>query len=726
MNPLEVSFGELNKTGGVSVILPCFNEALNVKHMFDKIRSTFEGLGLNFESIFVDDFSSDGTGDEVRALGDPRALLINHSENRGIFEAWRSGVAQARFPLVCLIDADGQNPPEEIKGLYECLATTGVSFVQGRRSSIGRIKDNRFLYSKVLNKLLQLLFGDSEEDIKSGFIFAEKKMLEEVLNSMPPGLKMPHTFIKLQARCMGLTIKTKETLFRSRHLGQSFISAFPIGLVLSSLADIVKYRVYYGKSSKLTDLERFLATSPPPIEPRPRSFRETVLLKIFFVSFPIHKWKVRKRVEQIYEALRRSQYWTAHQLEEYQNFKLRKLIAHAYHNTIYYKKMFDSLGVRPFDVKTVDDLDRIKVLDKSDVNKFLYFDLFSATHNKKEMYKISTSGSTGTPFSIYVDVEQLELRMATTMRAWENAGWCFGDKQLRLWHQTIGMSTIEIIKEKIDAFLNNRVFIPAFEITEKNIQGIIEKIERVNPVLIDGYAECLVLISRYAGRKLNLPHLKAVISSAQMLTEESRKEVEQTFGAKVVDKYGAREFSGIAYESLDGSGYPIMAESYVVRKVKFSDELSRILITDLNNYSVPIINYQIGDLVSDAVQVTFQAKVPEIELGAELKHFPRLGRIEGRIQSVVHLPNGRLLPSAFFMHFMKDYEDFVRIFQFVQAKNKTLRLDVVPAPGWRDEIKESLRDELNKHIQMDDFVIRVVDDIPLIRTGKRLAVKVEQ
>jgi phenylacetate-CoA ligase len=325
--------------------------------------------------------------------------------------------------------------------------------------------------------------------------------------------------------------------------------------------------------------------------------------------------------------------------------------------------------------------------------------------------------------------------MATTMRAWENAGWRFGEKQLRLWHQTIGMSPVEIIKEKIDAFLNNRVFIPAFEITEKNIESIIAKIEETNPVLIDGYAECLALISKYARRPLNLTRLRAVISSAQMLTAETRKDIHDIFGAPVIDKYGAREFSGMAYESIDGTGSPIMAESYIIGEAPFSDTLSKIIVTDLNNFSVPIINYQIGDLMArDTIQASTQTNGVKVsddifskqpQARAELKYFPRIGRIEGRAQSVVRLPNGKLLPSAFFMHFMKDYEDFVRVFQFVQEKGGRLRLDVVPATGWHADVEKNLISELNKHIQMGDFAINHVDEIPLVRTGKRLAVRVE-
>lgn len=706
---------------GISVVLPCLNEEENVHYIYNKIVEVLESSLIDFEIIFVNDYSIDSTSNAVRSIKDSRVRLFEHVENLGIFEAWKTGVSKAKYKFCCVMDADGQNPPEEIVNLHLKIYESGVSLVQGKRSSIGRIKDSRYIYSKGLNFLLKLIFDDEDDDIKSGFIISDTSVLINILKAMPSNLHSPHTFIKLQAKAMGISYGTLETLFKSRHLGKSFISNFPIKIVLNAFLDIIKYKIYYRKYVFLTDVERFLVDNKPEIMAPKFSIGEKILQFIYFQSFPLHKWMVTNRVQQIYNALREAQYWNDSQIDNYQTFKLKKLVSHAYHSTTYYKKLFDSIGLKPFDIKTVNDLRKIPALTKSIVNSNLHFNLIDKDHNKKRMYKITTSGSTGTPFTVYVDVEQLEIRMATTMRAWENAGWRFGDRQLRLWHQTIGMSFIEIIKEKLDAFLNNRSFIPAFEINENNIDEIISRIEKVNPVIVDGYAECLSLIARYARRKLVLPKLKSVISSAQMLTDDTRASIEYTFGVKVIDKYGAREFSGIAYEARDSSGYPIMSESYVVTTSPFQENYEIIQITDLNNTCVPIINYQLGDLV-DRSQINLTTSNNSLN---ELKYFPRIGKIEGRSQSVVKLLNGKLLPSAFFMHFMKDYEEYVKIFQFVQSKDGKLRLDIVPAVGWYESIDTQLTRDLNHHIDMPDFKICIVESIPLIRTGKRLAVKVE-
>src|SRR5207249_8973126 len=93
----------------------------------------------------------------------------------------------------------------------------------------------------------------------------------------------------------------------------------------------------------------------------------------------------------------------------------------------------------------------------------------------------------------------------------------------------------------------------------------------------------------------------AIISSAQTLPPETRALIEAQFGCKVFDKYGAREFSGMAHQCDAHRGYHVNAESYIVEVVRdgrpaAEGEVGMVLVTDLNNRCVPMIRYQLGDL----------------------------------------------------------------------------------------------------------------------------------
>jgi phenylacetate-CoA ligase len=308
---------------------------------------------------------------------------------------------------------------------------------------------------------------------------------------------------------------------------------------------------------------------------------------------PLHAWLISKNVKQYYYELSKTQWLPREKILELQLKKLKLLLEHAYLNVPYYREVFASLNLTPSDIRSLDDLQMLPLLSKDIISKNLYFEMLSRNHDKKAMLKIVTSGSTGTPFTCYADKFQLEMRWAATLRSMEWTGYVFGDKCVRLWHQTIGMSPIQVFREKFDAILSRRKFIPAFSISNTKIHAYMKKIEKYKPVLIDGYAESLNFLANYmrvnGGLKIKP---KAVLSSAQILPDQSRKAIEEFFYTSVFDKYGSREFSGIAYESPSKDGHLIVAENYIVelitnnRKSK-PGEIGEVVITDLNNYSMP-------------------------------------------------------------------------------------------------------------------------------------------
>ena len=136
-------------------------------------------------------------------------------------------------------------------------------------------------------------------------------------------------------------------------------------------------------------------------------------------------------------------------------------------------------GRRAGAIKTLEDIARLPLLSKQDVRRGLYFDLFADDHDKRRMQRISTSGSTGEPFVTYGDQYQLEFRFATTLRALEWTGWRFGDRQARLWHQTIGMSRLEVVRERIDAWFMRRLFVPAYEMAPDQLEEFVGRIRDI-------------------------------------------------------------------------------------------------------------------------------------------------------------------------------------------------------------------------------------------------------
>jgi phenylacetate-CoA ligase len=319
----------------------------------------------------------------------------------------------------------------------------------------------------------------------------------------------------------------------------------------------------------------------------------------------------------------------------------------------------------------------------------------------------------------FVDREQLEFRWAATLRSMEWTGWSFGDRQVRLWHQTLGMSRTQVARELADALLSRRKFIPAYEMSDDTLRRFVAEIEKFQPVLLDGYAESFNFLARYLAEhgRMNL-RPSGIISSAQTLPEGSRKAIEDAFGCRVFDKYGSREFSGIAYECEAHVGHHVVGEGYIVEVLKDGrpaapGEVGEVVITDLNNHCLPFIRYRIGDLA--------EALDPD-EPCVCGRGLPRLGKIEGRVQSIILGAQGQYIPGTFFAHVLKDYDHAIRQFQIVQSERGAITLRVVRGKRFSDEtmgeVLRLLRQFLGEGMRID---IDYCDNIDMVRTGKRLA-----
>lgn len=703
----------------LSVVAPCYNEEDNVAALASRVRKVFEKMGVVGELILVDDCSTDDTRAHIAALGEkfPEVRGVYHDHNKGIFGGWQSGLAASQGDFVCFIDSDLQNPPEEIVRLFRKLRSSGFDMVQAVRSSIGRLRDNRWFLSRGLNHVLNGMFGMNAQDNKSGFVLAPREVLTDCLR-IKGRYRYPHTFIRVSAERKGYRVAEVETLFEDRKAGKSFLGDIPGRPIADASLDLLRGFFEFRVSRSTSDIERFVQAHEPTQEPSPIGGWRRALFEGYFATFPLHKWMVTRRTGRLYLALRRSQYLSREQIDEYRLARLKHVVRHAYGQSPAYRQWMDEEGVRPEDIRSLEDIAKLPLLSKDRVRENLHFDMFADNHDKSEMLRISTSGSTGQPFVIYADRQQLEMRMATTLRAAEWAGWQFGDRQARLWHQTIGLSPAQIWKEKLDAMFMRRIFVPAFEMRDDNIREFLEKVRKFKPVLIDGYAESFNFLAQYA-KANEIPSFqpRGIISSAQMMPEQTRTIIENQFQTEVFDKYGAREFSGIAYEDRSHQGHLVMAESYIVELLKDGrpakpGEIGEIVITDLNNMHVPIIRYRLGDLAE---------AIDDSETTSTGRSFPRIGRIEGRTQALVHTPQGTWLPGAFFLHFLKDYEHIVRHFQIVQEREDQLVIKIVPTEGCTDSQLARMVAELKPWVGGDamDVQVELVDEIPLVRTGKR-------
>ena len=705
----------------LSVIVPCFNEENNLDALARRVLAVFEKGGFEGELILVDDGSSDGTRAKIEDLETkfPNVVGQFHARNGGIAQAWKTGVAAARGRLAAIIDADLQYQPEDLLRLRRDLIETSVDIVQGSRSSIGRERDARYYYSRGLNTLLNLTFGMNLRDNKSGFVVCAREVLEDLM-TFKGHYYYWQSFIMVAAHAKGYSYKETETLFENRRAGTSFLAhGGAIKATARSFVDLPKAAWEYRVGSHFHDLSLpFLRRNPAPDRTTPRTPGRQLQWQAYMATFSQSHWMVTRDVEKYYETLRKTQWLAPAQMRDLQNEKLRRLVRHAYRNVPYYRARMQELKVRPEDVRGQEDLPKLPFLTKEEVRKHLYFDILSENHNKSDLLRISTSGSTGEPFVVFADRAQLEFRWAATLRSQEWTGYQFGDPCVRLWHQTIGMSKTQVAKERLDAFFTRRKFIPVFEMREDKLRAMVREIAEWRPTLMDGYAEALDFLAHYLKSHGEVDvRPKALMSSAQTLPDSSRKVIEEAFGCRVFDKYGSREFSGIAYECEAHHGHHVVSEGYIVEVLRDGrpaapGEIGEVVITDLNNYCLPFVRYRLGDL---GVAMD-PAHVCSCGRGLAM-----IGNIEGRVQSIIQGADGRFLPGSFFAHYLKEFDHAIQRFQVLQERPEEITFSVVKGGRYSEDVLQEVLATFRKYLGASMKIeVRFVDNIEMVRTGKRL------
>ena len=124
----------LDTVYSVTAIVACYKDNLAIPIMYERLKSTFTRLNVDFEIIFVNDCSPDDTEEVIRAISrnDRRVLGISHSRNFGSQSAFRSGMEIASKNSCVLLDGDLQDPPELIEQFVNRWRE-GYDVVYGRR-----------------------------------------------------------------------------------------------------------------------------------------------------------------------------------------------------------------------------------------------------------------------------------------------------------------------------------------------------------------------------------------------------------------------------------------------------------------------------------------------------------------------------------------------------------------------------------------------------------------
>lgn len=202
----------------LSVVVPIRNEVGNIAALVAEIERALEDRP-GFEVVYVDDGSTDGSGDELARLKATRPWLrhLRHERSCGQSAAIRTGVRAAKAPAVVTLDGDGQNDPAFVPALAARLAAAGPAcgLVQGQR--VGRRDTpSKRMQSRVANTVRGAVLGDGTRDTGCGL----KCFPRDVYLGLPY-FDALHRFMPALVRRDGYTIELVDVVDRPRLTGAS-------------------------------------------------------------------------------------------------------------------------------------------------------------------------------------------------------------------------------------------------------------------------------------------------------------------------------------------------------------------------------------------------------------------------------------------------------------------------------------------------------------------------
>lgn len=380
--------------------------------------------------------------------------------------------------------------------------------------------------------------------------------------------------------------------------------------------------------------------------------------------------------------------------------KVRALIRHACATTAYYKA---------FDPET--PIDKMPVVTK-DTFRAYYDDFQSSLFKGAEDNRVmTTSGSTGTPFSMIQDQRKIQCNTADSIFMGTLGHYYIGQKQafIRVWVNNVKKSSLRLMME-------NSLMIDSSSLSDEALKAIADTLIKQKVRVLVGYSSALGELSQYLMRTqadMSRFVVGGIIPISETMPVGVRQQLSRQFNCPVRSWYSNEENGIMGIQDNDDSeSYYINSESYYYEILKMDSdepakdgELGRVVITDLTNYAFPVIRYDNGDM-------------------AMARHDVRDGRLKlyltelyGRRSDMIYDTKGRAVTPYLITNNFWDVAG-VKQFRFLQTGVTTyeLRLNGDKAVMNVEDMLGRIRPTLGEDAAI---TVTYVDEIPVLSSGKR-------
>lgn len=448
-----------------------------------------------------------------------------------------------------------------------------------------------------------------------------------------------------------------------------------------------------------------------------------------YILLPLAAKAQNSNILKEYIHLEQTDWYTEEQLMNLQNDKLQRLIYHCYKNVPYYTRLFDTLNLKPADIKCRVDLAKLPVLTKQ-IIRDNYDDLISSDIALRKAHKESSGGSTGVPLKFMTDKATWGIKWSATFRAWGWYGFHVGENIFTFG----GNSLVKTKKEKMritkkdifDRFIMSNLKCDCSDMSYEAMLSLYKKLMNYRPTAVRGYPAAIYNLAKFIEKNnLLAPKIRLVLTTGEMLLAQHRCTIQRVFNVPVYDGYGAGDGGVIAHECYMHEGLHITEEQCVVEitddngNVKADGEPGFVLSTDLDNYVFPFIRYQVGDMAT--------LKTQKCSCGRSSR---MIEHIVGRTGKTLYNKTGQPFTSIVIDNMMfknmdyhrKEHEAiYQKIDQFQIRQDREGDICILIKPKERNEPLSTFDyviSNFTNHFAGSKIELKFVEQIPKMASGK--------
>lgn len=404
------------------------------------------------------------------------------------------------------------------------------------------------------------------------------------------------------------------------------------------------------------------------------------------------------------------------ELLHYQDNKYQKLLLYAYEHTPYYHKVFDEIGlIKDGKIKKEHYTD-IPVLDKQIITREGK-NLISDEAQVRGAYQNTSGGSTGNPVEFIQDKEYFSCNFGDQMLYGVLNGKFPGEKELKIWGSERDILTGTIgLKEKCINFCYNRTFLNSFVLTPEQMGKYIETINKEKPKQIWTYADSIYELAKYAEENhISVYSPKNIVTTAGVLYEDMRTQIQCVFkDSNILNQYGSREVGLIGCEIGKKRGIRIFDHSKRVEVMELGSGIIKeqgegeLLVTNLNNYSMPLIRYKIGDT----------GEVSR-DINGFSGSFSVLKKLTGRTNTHLQKKDGSLVHGEYVTHLFYN-KKWIQNFRVIQHGYQEIEFQIVLKEGCHENSEDlnRMKSDLCKVIDGCKVTVTYMEQIPRLKSGK--------